>query len=293
MMPGMDGIEATKLIRETGYTRPIVALTADAVVGQREAFLENGFEDYISKPIDVRQLDAILNKLVRDKHPPEVVEAARSIMGSTENYNEKQEDDLKSISLLRKVDNINVDPAMEVMGGLADVYLKTVKLTMRLLPETIAKMDEYLEKSDIPAFAIEVHGLKSVLSNIGATALGKTAAKIEKNAKEGDIEYCFESYPDFRGALIKLHEQLIEALPVQSADTKESADKSLLTKVIIDVKAAAESYDAMLALELIATHRNVSYGKEIDEMIQNIAFAFEEFNCENALEIITKMEEKL
>ena len=77
MMPQMDGIEATKIIRDMGYEHPIVALTADAVIGQAEIFLANGFDDFISKPIDVRQMNAVLNKLVRDKQPPEVIEAAR------------------------------------------------------------------------------------------------------------------------------------------------------------------------------------------------------------------------
>ena len=68
MMPEMDGIEATKVIRDMGYTKPIVALTANAVTGQVEVFLNNGFDDFISKPIDVRSMDLILNKLIRDKH---------------------------------------------------------------------------------------------------------------------------------------------------------------------------------------------------------------------------------
>jgi CheY-like chemotaxis protein len=71
MMPEMDGIEAVKKIRELGYTQPVVALTANAVVGQSEVFLENGFDGFISKPIDVRQLNAVLKKFIRDRHQPE------------------------------------------------------------------------------------------------------------------------------------------------------------------------------------------------------------------------------
>ena len=77
MMPRMDGIEATRKLREMGYTRPVVALTANALVGHAEMFLENGFDAYIPKPIDTRELNTILNDLIRDKKPPEAVEAAR------------------------------------------------------------------------------------------------------------------------------------------------------------------------------------------------------------------------
>ncbi|MCL2011117.1 MAG: transporter substrate-binding domain-containing protein [Synergistaceae bacterium] len=65
MMPKLDGIETTKLIRAHGYTNPIVALTANALTGQSEIFLSNGFDAFISKPIDVRELNAALKRFVR------------------------------------------------------------------------------------------------------------------------------------------------------------------------------------------------------------------------------------
>jgi CheY-like chemotaxis protein len=69
MMPEMDGIEATRIIRDfnTEYakTLPIIALTANAIVGMREMFLANGFNDYLSKPIDFSKLDDILLKWVK------------------------------------------------------------------------------------------------------------------------------------------------------------------------------------------------------------------------------------
>jgi CheY-like chemotaxis protein len=68
MMPRMDGVETVKQIRELGYSSPIVALTANAVVGQDQMFLSSGFDGFISKPIDIRQLDDLLKKMIRDKH---------------------------------------------------------------------------------------------------------------------------------------------------------------------------------------------------------------------------------
>ena len=67
MMPKMDGVETTKTIRELGYNHPVIALTANAVLGQSEMFLANGFDGYISKPIDIRQLNDSLNRFIRDK----------------------------------------------------------------------------------------------------------------------------------------------------------------------------------------------------------------------------------
>jgi len=67
MMPVMDGMEAVKELRTMGYKSPIIALTANAVVGQQDIFISNGFDGYISKPIDIRQLNDSLNKFIRDK----------------------------------------------------------------------------------------------------------------------------------------------------------------------------------------------------------------------------------
>jgi signal transduction histidine kinase/CheY-like chemotaxis protein len=72
MMPGMDGVEATRIIREeigTEYaqTIPIIALTANAVVGTEEMFLSNGFQAFLSKPIDIARMDYIINHWIRDK----------------------------------------------------------------------------------------------------------------------------------------------------------------------------------------------------------------------------------
>ena len=71
MMPKMDGIETTRKLREQGYKGAIVALTANALVGNEEMFKENGFDDFLSKPMDTRQLDVILERYILDRHPNE------------------------------------------------------------------------------------------------------------------------------------------------------------------------------------------------------------------------------
>jgi len=71
MMPKMDGIETTQKLREGGYTGFIVALTANALVGNDKIFAQNGFDGFITKPIDIKQINTILNKFVRDMHPEE------------------------------------------------------------------------------------------------------------------------------------------------------------------------------------------------------------------------------
>ncbi|MCL2663347.1 MAG: ATP-binding protein [Oscillospiraceae bacterium] len=77
VMPIMDGVEATMHLRDLGYTNPIVALTANAMIENEEFFLSNGFDEVVMKPVDIRLLTSVLNKYIRDKQPPDVLEAVR------------------------------------------------------------------------------------------------------------------------------------------------------------------------------------------------------------------------
>jgi diacylglycerol kinase family enzyme len=71
MMPEMDGIETAKKLREIGYDGVIIALTANAMAGSDDMFLQKGFDGVVSKPIDIRRLNAVLNKFIRDRRRQE------------------------------------------------------------------------------------------------------------------------------------------------------------------------------------------------------------------------------
>jgi CheY-like chemotaxis protein len=70
MMPEMDGVETTKKLRETGYTQPVIAMTSTLEPGQEEVFLSSGFDDFLTKPMNMSRLNDILNSAIRDKHKP-------------------------------------------------------------------------------------------------------------------------------------------------------------------------------------------------------------------------------
>jgi len=300
MMHGMDGIETTRLLREKGYTEPIIALTANAVIGQEDLFLKNGFDAFLSKPIDIRQLDMVLNEWIRDKAPSEEVEKARqkksTVSGVPEEHGvlDKPVNTTKSvdpIDLLRNIESLDVDPAIEAMSGLSDMYLDTVKLTLRLLPDRLDKMDKFINENDLASFTVEAHGLKSVLKNIGASSLGSDAAILEREATEGNRINCLEIYPDFKCELFTLVNHLTIALQSINKKEKSSADISLLIQDVAEIRAAVESFDSDLALELISPYTEFIYGGEYDNLLTSFINALEEFDCEGALEIIMSLED--
>jgi len=325
MMPEMDGVETTKKLREEGYKSPVVALTANAIAGMKDFFIENGFNDFVSKPIDLRQLNHVLNTYIRDKQPPEVLEDANR-QKEIRDVKAKPEDGCRwakdcpnadvcqrfcktgiagasgaaagaagILLRLKEIPGLDVEPALDAMGNMKDVYLDTVKLTARLLPERIEKMDRFI-LSDIKLFSIEVHGLKSALKNIGQSALGNMAAGLERAALENDMEFCNVNYPPFKSGLTELEGRLSAAMkpdPGAATGADSGAGAEPLSSKLSEIKAAAEEYDRDRGLELILQYAGSESDDEANELIQSIIFAFEAFDCDEAITNIEKLKLKI
>jgi len=205
-MPRMDGIETTKNLRELGYTRPIVALTANALTGQAEMFAANGFDGFISKPIDIRQLNVTLNRLIRDKYPVETIETARHL-----------KDNLKKNSVYGKAANGNIaDTAWRpsIDPELAKIFSRDAEKAAATL-EAIQEKEGNYGDEDIQTYIINVHAMKSALANIGETALSDSALKLEQAGRARDTAVMTAETPAFLNSL----RALIEKIKPKDADT--------------------------------------------------------------------------
>jgi len=177
MMPKMDGIEATKQLRKIGFTKPVVALTANALAGHAEMFLRNGFDDFISKPIDIRQLNTTLNKFIRDKQTPEVLEAARK---------EKAEMDKKQ------------EPGkgfQQADSQLVKIFARDAEKAVDAIQNSIK--NDLNDEKDIQMYIINVHAMKSALANIGEKELSNTALRLEQAGREKDINVLLSETSEF------------------------------------------------------------------------------------------------
>jgi signal transduction histidine kinase/CheY-like chemotaxis protein/HPt (histidine-containing phosphotransfer) domain-containing protein len=204
MMPVMDGMEAVKIIRGMGYPHLIVALTANAVVGQADIFLANGFDDFVSKPIDMRLLDVILNKYIHDKQTPEVLAAANREKEELESQAEAGSAASQSPSVnldgsdpqsggFQPAEPLSLDvPGMNAGRGLAlfdgelDTYLSALRSYTQNVPEMLDKL-RIVTEENLPEYAITVHALKSISGWISADSIRAGAANLEALAKAGDL----------------------------------------------------------------------------------------------------------
>jgi PAS domain S-box-containing protein len=198
-MPGMDGIEAAKKIRNMGYTLPIIALTANALAGQAEMFLLNGFDGFISKPIDTQQLGTVLNKMVRDRHHDDAdVEGRRK-----ENIQKKYFSEVPPL----------LDPQ------LAELFIRDAEKAAAALEAIHA--NNYRRAGDMQKYIVNAHAMKSALINIGEKELSDSALRLEEAGKGQNIAILSKDTPVFLEALRMVIEKVRPAQSVKEPSSKD------------------------------------------------------------------------
>ena len=260
MMPKMDGIEATQIIRSMGYNRSIVALTANAVAGQTEVFLKNGFDDFISKPIDIRQLNVVLNKLIRDKHNPDVVEAVRRQMEAEQVDAEKKQYDGGA----QKPSRVSLALDLRFL----EVFLRDASKSIAVLDAISEKRGAYNE-DDMRAYIINVHGIKSALSNIGQAELSGFALKLEQAGREGNTDVISSETPVFLNSLRTLLEEITPKEKNRGGKAADG-DPAILRGKLFEIKAECEAYNKRPAKGMITELKKNTWPKQTGELLDAI-----------------------
>jgi PAS domain S-box-containing protein len=236
MMPIMDGMKATEIIRSLGYAKPIVALTANALSGQAEMFLANGFDAFISKPIDSRELNIVLEQMVRDKYPAEVVRAARLEKGQQ-----------KASLLAEPAKKAGFDKSM------ATAFLMDADSALSLLEELLPKIAAGgVGEADIKSFVTTVHGMKSASANIGEKALSDIAHKLEQAGNNGNFETISLETPNFISSLRTAVEKFKPAQTEGSNAVMSDGDLAFLLEKLGEIKAACDKYQIGSAKRALA-----------------------------------------
>jgi len=191
MMPGMDGIEAAMRIRNLGrrYTKlPIIALTANAVSGMKQMFKRNGFNDYLSKPVDTAKLNAVLERWIpKEKQVKLSGEAAAAVRSATSVNN--------PIAVEIIIGGVDTAKGIATVRGDLGNYMNVLNVFYKDGQDKIAEINKSLSIGDIRLYTTYVHALKSASANIGATQLSELALALETAGKEGNRAYIDEYTP--------------------------------------------------------------------------------------------------
>ena len=266
MMPKLDGMETTKKLREMRYHHPVVALTANAISGQAEIFLNNGFDGFISKPIDIRQLNFYLNKLIRDKQSSEVIEAARQ---------KKTEIDKKQKPCLG---------IQQVDSHLAEIFARDAEKAITVL-ETVSR-NYFKTESDIQSYVINVHAMKSALANIGESELSAAALRLEQAGREKNINVMLSETLKF---LESLHAVIVRVKPKEEEDKNfQDTEESLvyLREKLIFIKEACSIFDKKSIKNTLNELRDRTWSYTIKEMLNTMAEHLLHSDFDNVIAIV-------
>ena len=276
-MPGMDGIETAKFIRMMGeentYLReiPIIALTANAVAGTREMFLESGFNDFMSKPIDTAKMNMILEKWL-----PEEKQQGASY-------------EIINIPGPYKIDgNINIEgvdtgTGIFLSGGKPELYIETLAAYYRDGLEKIRKIKSCIETEELELYTIHVHALKSASANIGAFSISEEAKALENAGDDKDLLYIEKHNDIFLLNLKLLLDNISLVLAAYRKSLEESSDMENADSIkpdLVKLKDAIISLDAGTINRIIESLKDFTLPDELNQIITEISdcILFAEFD---------------
>jgi signal transduction histidine kinase/CheY-like chemotaxis protein len=281
MMPGMDGLEAAAAIRALAangddYFRklPVIALTANAVSGQQELFFQRGLNDFIAKPIEVKQLDAILERWV----PP-----GKKITAEPEERAESE------AAVNMKIPGIDIAAGLRNVSGSPAVYMDILEEYCRNVEDLALRIRRARKEGSTGLYADSMHALKGVSRSIGALDLGNFAEQLEKAAKIGDGRTIEQRTDDLLGLIKTLTDNINTAAAGWQTEREppEETDLSLLRLDLLKNALVTLDIDAVnkMMVEYLSIPLDSAAKTGIDTIEQHILM----YEYDKAIEAIDRM----
>lgn len=184
MMPIMDGIETAARIRNLPQKDkknvPIIALTANAIRGAREMFLEKGFQDYLSKPMNINLLETLLIKYL----PDEFI-----------HFVDKEDPNLK-VGKNITIAGVDTQAGIKNYNNSVSRYVQVLKYIYDDGGAQIERMENMIANEEYEQYTFETHALKGLALGVGATSLAEKAKELEFAVREGNYEKVKNEAPE-------------------------------------------------------------------------------------------------
>ena len=276
MMPEMDGIETFHKIVQLGIKKdtPIVMLTANAIIGDKERYLNEGFDDFISKPIMLEELEEIIIKHM----PADIIEKVEM---NVEQCAPKEIPKLNEFDLEYAL-NILKDEKL-LANILVDFYCSLESLESKIedLYKNITMGDE------LQRYRIEVHGLKSSAANVGALLLSKLARLQELAVIDKDYETINSLHPVLVNQIRKHRETLTEIMPKKNDEVQEKIDIGFLHMLESNISMDNDDIVDAMCIEM----KKVRYTDKLQALIDKLAIEILQLEKEQAIDTIHKIRE--
>lgn len=283
MMPELDGVETTHIIRrfhEEYNDTPIIALTANAVDGTKEMFLQEGMNDFVAKPIELRMLVSKVKQWL----PIEKVQRV---------YKKAQEKNAPAEGAAVVVGDLDTRSAIKLLGSEA-LFWNILRDYYRVIERKADLIMELKEKEDWAGYTIEVHALKSSSRQIGAMELAEQAAELEKAGNARDTELLRER----TDAMLERYRGYISVLePFFKEEEKEEKERKAVSAEVLhgffaDMRDAIENLDMDRMEEVIRDMDEYGYNDWQKELYERLKEAVEDIDVDACETIIADWESR-
>ncbi len=305
MMPEMDGVETLKRLRrlhpDALEPLTVIAFTANAVSGAREMFLQEGFDEFISKPIEDLELERVLRKVLpkssivfedeKDVKMPEKPENPETGVGATEGEPENRPPE-DNMALLESI-GVNTRSGMRYSRGDKEFYVELLVKFARDEAQKASEMNDYFQKEDLENYRIRVHALKSSAKMIGADSLSEMAKSAEYAARDGDADYIKAHHEELIAQYHGLAQRVLEIFDLSGEDGAGQAapadgaeiSASELVQRLTELKEGLDTFEADKADSLITEMGGlVCRGMPVDGLIRDIKKDVDDFEFSAAAE---------
>ena len=285
-MPVMDGYTATRKIRvmEQFKTIPILAMTANAMVGDKEKVLEAGMNAHIAKPVNVDEMFQTIAKWVKVK-------------GNNESQSVKKVESGSSVEL-PVLDGLDTEIGLKLCMGNQQLYVKLLKKFSESESDFIERFQQALGKKDLKAMANSAHSVKGSAANLGCVSIQKEAQALEKLCKsEAGITEIEEQFGSLKKVFIPVLEKLIafksgDLVETQPEVKSQSLDKHSFEKLVQPLKEYLEDSDTS-AINAFHELQELEGMEEYSDFLSKIETAIEGYDFMQAAEDLEELISKL
>ena len=283
-MPEMDGYEATRTIRKDVRfaSLPIIAMTANAMQGDREKCLDAGMNDYVGKPISPKDLYSVLIKCIPHREQNEEESLPSSSKSPT----------IRGEQGLPEIPGIDVKAGLARVNGNEDLYKKMLIKFYQNTLNVKSEIQEALDEGDIELAERLVHTVKGVSGTIGADGLAVVAEPIEGELHKGKKKISKNLFEEFSRVLEEVLGSLQKNLPATSSGQKEQLDfsKIKVPQVLIDQIRENINLGNLMGLDpCFAELAKVEPdGKKLAEHLKNLA---DQFDTNEILSLLDTIDE--
>lgn len=294
MMPEMDGIEAMKRIHQLGgcYAPSghckIIILTANAIAGARNELLAEGFDEYLSKPINFRDLEAILQKFL-PKNAFEFIDSPEKEAEAVSSTDEAA-DILTESMLSALLPDVNVSEGITYCGGQMKDYLEILQMMYDECENQLTTLNRHYEEGNWKDFTIIAHALKGSCLNIGAHHCGETAKALEMAGRHEDISYIqsnLQSFEDEYRSLVQTFTNAFQKWSLQDESSCDSKTTKEITAILKDFKTAVSEFDFASAATLLRKAHTASDTEKHTDLLNQLDRFMDEMDIDQILSILS------